>query len=191
MLSEKSILEQKDAIRRDMLSRLKRQPPGDRNTKSLKIKELVLNSPFFKKAGTVMFYAATPSEVDTRPLIEECIKMGKRAALPVTDVARKKLIPVSIDSMESLAKSPMGILEPAREEEKILLSSSLDLIVVPGIAFDKSGNRLGRGAGYYDRFLAGIPASALKVGLAFDFQVIDDVPVVPGLDTRLDFVISG
>lgn len=191
MLPERSILEQKDAIRRDMLSRLKSQSPGDRNTKSLKIKELVLNSPFFRKAGTVMFYAATPSEVDTRPLIDECIKMGKRAALPVTDTSRKKLIPVGIDNMESLAKSSLGILEPAREEEKILSPGAFDLIVVPGIAFDKSGNRLGRGAGYYDRFLAGLPANTVKVGLAFDFQVIDDVPVVPGLDIRLDFVISG
>jgi len=191
MLSEKSILEKKDAIRRDMLSRLKSQPPGDRNIKSLKIKELVLHSLFFEKAGTVMFYAATSFEVDTRPLIDECIKMGKRVALPVTDASRKRLVPVGIDNMESLVKSSLGILEPAREEEKILSPGAFDLIVVPGIAFDKTGNRLGRGAGYYDRFLAGLPASALKVGLAFDFQVIDDVPVVPGLDICLDFVISG
>ena len=138
-----------------------------------------------------MFYAATSFEVDTRPLILECIKMGKRAALPVTDTSRKKLVPVVIDNMESLAKSSLGIMEPAREEEKILSPESLDLIVVPGIAFDKSGNRLGRGAGYYDRFLADLPANTVKVGLAFDFQMIDDVPVVPGLDIRLDFVISG
>jgi len=138
-----------------------------------------------------MFYAATSFEVDTRPLILECIKMGKRAALPVTDTSRKKLVPVVIDNMESLAKSSLGIMEPAREEEKILSPESLDLIVVPGIAFDKSGNRLGRGAGYYDRFLADLPANTVKVGLAFDFQMIDAVPAVPGLDIRLDFVISG
>jgi len=191
MPSEKSILEKKDAIRRDMLSRLKSQPPGDRNTKSLRIKELALRSPFFMKAEVILFYAATSFEVDTRPLILECIKMGKRAALPVTDTSRKKLVPVVIDNMESLAKSSLGIMEPAREEEKILSPESLDLIVVPGIAFDKSGNRLGRGAGYYDRFLADLPANTVKVGLAFDFQMIDDVPVVPGLDIRLDFVISG
>jgi len=191
MPSEKSILEKKDAIRRDMLSRLKSQPPGDRNTKSLRIKELALRSPFFMKAEVILFYAATSFEVDTRPLILEGIKMGKRAALPVTDTSRKKLVPVVIDNMESLAKSSLGIMEPAREEEKILSPESLDLIVVPGIAFDKSGNRLGRGAGYYDRFLADLPANTVKVGLAFDFQMIDDVPVVPGLDIRLDFVISG
>ena len=191
MPSEKSILEKKDAIRRDMLSRLKSQPPGDRNTKSLRIKELALRSPFFMKAEVILFYAATSFEVDTRPLILECIKMGKRAALPVTDTSRKKLVPVVIDNMESLAKSSLGIMEPAREEEKILSPESLDLIVVPGIAFDKSGNRLGRGAGYYDRFLADLPANTVKVGLAFDFQMIDAVPAVPGLDIRLDFVISG
>ena len=191
MPSEKSILEKKDAIRRDMLSRFKSQPPGDRNTKSLRIKELALRSPFFMKAEVILFYAATSFEVDTRPLILECIKMGKRAALPVTDTSRKKLVPVVIDNMESLAKSSLGIMEPAREEEKILSPESLDLIVVPGIAFDKSGNRLGRGAGYYDRFLADLPANTVKVGLAFDFQMIDAVPAVPGLDIRLDFVISG
>lgn len=93
--------------------------------------------------------------------------------------------------MDSLVRSSLGILEPVRDENKVIPISELDLVVVPGLAFDKGGNRLGRGAGYYDRFLAKLPGRTLKVGLAFDFQVLNYVPAVDGQDVALDLVISG
>ncbi len=191
MEDEKSVGEEKEEIRRDMLSRLKNQPAADKITKSSKIKNLALKGPFFKKAAVVMFYAATSLEADTSELIRECLQLGKKVALPVADPVKKELIPVEIENIDSLVRSSLGIMEPARDKNKIIPLAQLDLVVVPGLAFDKWGNRLGRGAGYYDCFLAKLPARTVKVGLAFDFQMIDSVPTVDGQDIPLDLVISG
>lgn len=191
MEDAKSVKDEKATIRRDMLSRLKSQAPEDKIAKSFKIKGLALRTPFFKKAGVVMFYAATSWEVDTFDLIKECLQMGKKAVLPVANPAKKELIPVEIQTMDSLVRNSLGIMEPAKDDAKIIPRDKLDLVVVPGLAFDKWGNRLGRGAGYYDRFLARLPLKTMKMGLAFEFQMIDSVPAVEGQDIPLDLVISG
>ncbi len=182
--------EEKETIRRDMLLQLKKQSQENRMHKSRRIKDLALSNIFFKRASCVMFYAATSYEVDTREMIQEALRLGKAVALPVVDSHKKEMVPVIIKSLDSLTKSPMGILEPTIEEKNIAPISNIELLFVPGVAFDKWGNRLGRGLGFYDRFLLQLPPKTVKVGLAFDFQILSYVPVVQGQDVMLDLIIS-
>lgn len=173
-----------------MLFQLKKQSEPDRMCKSRRVKELALKGPFFGRAQRVMFYASTGEEVDTRELMDEAWQRGKTVLLPSVDGARNELVPVVVRDRRGLVKGKLGIYEPVIDPENLLPPSELELVFVPGIAFDKWGNRLGRGGGFYDRFLAKLSPRAVKVGLAFDFQLVENVPLIPGHDVPLDLVIS-
>ena len=99
------------------------------------------------------------------------------------------MIPTLTDSLENLKKGPYGILEPDKQPSKALDVGAIDMVVVPGIAFDVKNHRLGRGSGYYDRFLFSLNERTVTVGLAFDFQVIDCLPVEQH-DVALHCVLS-
>ena len=95
-----------------------------------------------------------------------------------------------IDSVkEDLEYGPYGIQQPKSNRATVIAPEVLDLVVVPGVAFDRSGHRLGRGAGFYDRFLADLPRDIPTVGLAFDFQIVSNLPLQEH-DIPLSFVIS-
>lgn len=183
-------LDEKETIREKMLFQLKRQSVENRIRKSNRIKELALDTRFFKRASSIMLYISTRQEVDTKELIQETLRLGKTAVLPRVDPEAREIVPVVIKNLDSLVKSPLGIWEPELEDKNIIQVSDLELVFVPGIAFNKWGNRLGRGLGFYDRFLSRLPSKTVKVGLAFDFQIVDQLPVVEGQDVSLDLVIS-
>ena len=117
-----------------------------------------------------------PGEVDTLAMIEKAIFSGKRVALPIVEQNQRKLIPTLISSMEDVHKGTYGIAEPHFDPDKALALKDLDAVIVPGLAFDRPNNRLGRGAGYYDRFLSTLPKTITTVGLAFDFQLTESLP---------------
>ena len=117
-----------------------------------------------------------PGEVDTLAMIEKAIFSGKRVALPIVEQNQRKLIPAIISSMEDVHNGTYGIAEPYLDPQKVLTLKDIDAVVVPGLAFDRSNNRLGRGAGYYDRFLSTLPETITTVGLAFDFQLTESLP---------------
>lgn len=121
-----------------------------------------------------MFYVAFGGEVETKEMIKEAQNSGKIIAVPVCRKHRMSLRPCLLDEHARLKKGPYGISEPAVEE--CLRLADLDLVIVPGVAFDKKGNRLGRGKGYYDRFLARLPQRTASLGLAFDFQILPSLP---------------
>ena len=184
------IKDEKETIRKDMLFRLKRQAEADRIAKSRRIKDLALKSSFFKKAGKLVLYFSTAEEVHTQELIEEALRMGKTVALPAIDSGMKEILAIIVKDTSSLIRGTYGIWEPPIVKENMLPLSEMDLVFVPGVAFDQWGHRLGRGSGYYDRFLAQLEARTVKVGLAFDFQMLEAVPTVPERDMTLDLVIS-
>ena len=125
-----------------------------------------------------MFYVSMDGEVDTVPMIIETLKMGKRVAVPVTVLSEKKLYPAEISALKELSEGHYGIMEPKLESIRGVPLEEIDLVIVPGLAFDYKANRLGRGKGYYDRFLKSLPAKTPCLGLAFDFQVVEDLPVL-------------
>jgi 5-formyltetrahydrofolate cyclo-ligase len=177
----------KRLLRSKILLRLKRQKEEDRSYKSNKVKHKLLRTHEFKKAKIVMFYIALSGEVNTEEMIKIAKRLGKIVAVPVCRRIGISIKPCILDGHGELRKGPYGVVEPA--VERPVRIRDLDLIIVPGLAFDKKGDRLGRGKGYYDRFLSRIPKDTPVVGLAFDFQILPSVPTVAH-DVSVTRVIS-
>lgn len=140
--------------------------------------------PQMAAAKTVMLYYSLPDEVSTHELAGRLVERGKVVVLPVvtgpTEMELRRY-----RSADDLSMGAFGIMEPTGEPFTSL--AEIDLAVVPGMAFDTRGNRLGRGKGYYDRFLSQLP-QATKVGLCFPFQKFPGVPTDEN-DVRMDLVI--
>ncbi|MDD5527015.1 MAG: 5-formyltetrahydrofolate cyclo-ligase [Candidatus Omnitrophota bacterium] len=175
----------KSKLRRRILSLLKAQREEIRCRKSQQIKEELFRSLLFRRARTVMCYVSFGGEVRTQELIKEARQLGKIVAVPVCGCNRR-MKPCVFPEDGKLKKGLYGIGEPVNR--KFIGCDDIDLIIVPGVAFDKAGNRLGRGKGYYDNFLKRLPSTVPSVGLAYDFQVVPRIPSAEH-DTALTKVI--
>ncbi|MDD5119777.1 MAG: 5-formyltetrahydrofolate cyclo-ligase [Candidatus Omnitrophica bacterium] len=164
----------KDQIRSKILIRLKTQKEEDRSRKSTLIKDELLRNKVFRKAKIVMFYVAFGGEVNTKAMIREAQEAGKLICVPVYRKDKETMQPAIFEDHAKLKKGPYGVLEPVTEF--FIKPDDLDLIIVPGLAFDREGRRLGRGKGCYDRFLNTLSENTSSIGLAFDFQVLPLVP---------------
>jgi len=154
-------LEEKKKIFRDKFM-LKRNQIIDKIAKSSIIESKVLNCEEYKKAKVVALYMSLESEVNTKELIKKTIDLGKIVVLPKVD--GEELFFYRIDSLEdNLRKGKFGIIEPMKDESKFINKDEIDLIIVPGICFDKSKNRLGFGKGYYDRLLNIVKAKTIAI----------------------------
>lgn len=135
----------------------------------------------YRKAKVLMCYATFDAEVDTRPILAQAFADGKRVAVPVIlgKDRRLKVAEIADPNRDLRTKGPFGIPHPARVGQRWLPPEKLDLVIVPAVAFDRKGRRLGRGGGYFDRFLGKLPPAILRVGLGFGFQVIEELPWEP------------
>ena len=183
-------MKDKGSLRTHYLELLKKQKKEEGLRKSRLIAEQLWKLPAIQKARTILFYASIPGEVDTWAMIEKAFLSGKRVALPIVEQNQRKLIPAIISSMEDVHNGAYGIAQPNFDPQKVLELRDVDAVVVPGLAFDRSNNRLGRGAGYYDRFLSGLPETITTIGLAFDFQMTDCLPI-EAHDRPLHQIIAG
>jgi 5-formyltetrahydrofolate cyclo-ligase len=165
----------KQEIRSKILLKLSKQKEEDRSIKSRLIKEKLFKQSVFKQAKRVMFYVALKGEVETKEMIERARDLGKIICVPVCIKNRASLKPALLDSFAHLKKGPYGVSEPVIS--RFVALKDLDLVIVPGLAFDKKGNRLGRGKGYYDRFLSKIPKDTPSIGLAYKSQILPALPV--------------
>lgn len=139
-----------------------------------------------RHASRFMLYVDFRNEVATREIISNLLDLDKEVYLPVTLKNEKKLIPKRIFSLDDLVSGAYGILEP-RIDAPTIAPSLLDVVIVPGSVFDKNGYRTGYGGGYYDRFLEN--TDAIRVGVCFDFQLVEDV-FSENHDKRMDFIIT-
>ena len=153
---------------------------------SQRIYEQVMAWSVFEDAHCVACYVSMDNEVDTHGLIASALKMGKQVCVPVTR-AQGVMHFQQIMGLDELRPVRFGLLEPVYQRERVVGPDDLDLVIVPGIAFDRQGNRLGFGAGFYDRFL--VQCSATCVGLAYAFQVVEAVPT-EGHDVQMDGVVT-
>jgi len=171
----------KRKIRSQIKELLKSHSELEKSEKSAIIKDKLFNEEIFKKAKVVMFYVSLKDEVDTMPMIDEALKTGKRVCVPVILMGEKRLIAGEIkDRLADLESQHFGIYQPKKGKVREVPLDDIDLVVVPGIAFDKKNVRLGRGHGYYDRFLCGLNSRKTKaIGLAFRFQLVDNLPQHP------------
>ena len=170
-------MDAKKSLRREIKSLLSAQSLEERDQKSRRIQKKLFEHTAFKKAGVVCFFVALPVEVNTHPMIEASLKMGKKVLVPLADLENKELKLYEIrDLGKDLAPGALGILEPRPSRTRLADTKETELVIVPGLAFSASGERLGHGAGFYDRFLSGLPAKTPKVALAFSFQVLPKIP---------------
>ena len=140
-----------------------------------------------QSARTILFFAPLPDELDVWPLLEKFLAAGKCCGLPFFDSATKDYSARRLQNLTAdISTGYFGIREPASNCPEIPLEK-FDLILVPGVAFDWNGNRLGRGRGFYDRLLA--KTSGLKCGVGHDFQLIGKVPAEPH-DAKVNFIVT-
>ncbi|MBF0620187.1 MAG: 5-formyltetrahydrofolate cyclo-ligase [Candidatus Omnitrophica bacterium] len=180
----------KQGLRQRVLDLIKSHKEEDAFQKSRVIAAKFATLPAFVTARTVLFYVSCRGEVDTFGLMRQALDLHKCVAVPVVVKDTKQIVPIVIRSLDELKPGTYGIPEPPVSAERILKASIIDLVVVPGIAFDRRNNRLGRGAGYYDRFLADIPLTTPVVGLAYDFQLVDEIPQLELHDRPVTTVLT-
>jgi len=143
--------------------------------------------PQFMKAEVVCCYITLPGEVMTEMIVEKCWKDGKKVCVPAYRGETKHYDLACFEKNARLAEGLYGVPEPA--EAGWVSFAKVDFVVVPGLAFDPSGGRVGHGGGYYDRILGGMRKKVFKAGLCFEFQVLDGVPMNAG-DVRMDAVVT-
>ncbi|MCL5057761.1 MAG: 5-formyltetrahydrofolate cyclo-ligase [Actinobacteria bacterium] len=150
----------------------------------------VISSEAYRSAGSIMVYVDFRNEVSTGTLIAHCLKAGKKVSVPITDIEGKRLIPSALlDYPGDLEPGAWGILEPKKDCLRPVDPGDIDLVVVPGVAYDKGGNRLGYGGGFYDRFLPRTKPGTVYLAPAFEAQVVDDV--FPGpLDVPVHIIVT-
>ncbi len=176
----------KEALRTRVRSELKKMTPADRAGASSKLRALLEAQPLWKQARSILFFAPLPEEVDVWPLFSDALAAGKVVALPRFDAETKTYIACGVrDIAADLASGRFGIREPV--ESCAPIKGPLDLILVPGVAFDLKGGRVGRGAGYYDRLLAAFAGP--RCGVAFDEQIAEEIPCEDH-DLAINYIVT-
>jgi len=179
----------KSELRKQILKIRSEIPVADRAEKNTCIQKKVLELPQLQAAHTVTIFVDYRHEVETRRLIQEFIALGKIVALPVADFETGTLSFIAVTSLDLLQKTDKGLWEPPAGSGKDIPIPDLDLIFVPGSAFDRDGYRIGYGGGFYDRLLASKTPDTKAIGLAFSEQVVDRIPREPH-DRRLDGLVT-
>lgn len=181
----------KQIFRERILTLLANQKEEERLIKSSVIRDKLFRLAEFRKAETVLFYASFDGEVETFEMMRDAQKLGKTIGLPGIVAGERKIAPAAVASLDAdLEIGPYGIKQPKSGAAEPLKIDCLDMVIVPGAAFDKRNNRLGRGGGYYDRFLGSLPSHIPTVGLAFDFQIVDSLPSLEEHDISVSFVLT-
>lgn len=174
----------KKALRQEIRLRKRQFSNEQLQQLSLAVVQRLLQHPRVAQANTVMIYHSLPDEVYTHDAIDQLLGMGKRVLLPVV-IDEENMEIRQYRGPQDLKQGAMNILEPAGEP--FTAYEEIETILVPGMSFDPKGNRLGRGKGYYDRFLVQVP-QAYKIGVCFDFQKVEHVPTDEN-DIRMNEVV--
>jgi len=188
--------EKKRKLRQEFLKKRNNLSRGEIKSKSEKIEKRLFALPEFQRAKTIMFYVSFRSEVETEKMIKNALKLRKRIVVPVVD--GEKIVVSEIKNLKKeLTKGSFGIREPKKEFRRRVNQKEIDLVVVPGVVFDKRGGRLGYGRGYYDRFLRNKlirlrmsrSHQCALIALAFDLQIARKIPLVKE-DIKIDKIVT-
>jgi 5-formyltetrahydrofolate cyclo-ligase len=185
--NQATILNSKEALRREMKSLFKKADSAWMDRESLRVRQTIAAQPLWQNSKSILFYAPILEEVDIWPLINVAIQKGSTACLP-RYIPQKDVYEAAIitNTDTDLIEGHFGVREPAPGCPRLLLNR-LDFILVPGVAFDSSGSRLGRGRGYYDRLLP--MTQGLRCGVGYEQQIRSEIPVEPH-DIHVDYVAT-
>jgi 5-formyltetrahydrofolate cyclo-ligase len=176
-------------IRKGILKKRDEISPDVKAEKDSFIKERLFTLPEFITAKTVFFYASFRSEVETLSMIEESFRMGKRIVLPKVDKKMHKLSLYEIKDLSELSLGYMGIPEPSLRDDRLVNLDDIGLVIIPGAAFDYSGNRLGYGGGYYDILLSEGSKKIPIIALAYEEQIVDKI-LSEIHDVKVDMIVT-
>jgi 5-formyltetrahydrofolate cyclo-ligase len=178
---------QKSELRTQVRAVLQRLTPAARSAASARLCAQCLDRPEWQQARAVLLFAPLPDEVDIWALVGQALASGKTVTLPRFSVVTQNYVAAAVrDPQTDLRRGKLGIREPEASCAEFPLNR-LDLVLVPGVAFDPHGRRLGRGKGFYDRLLADMRGTTC--GVAFDEQVVAEVPVGPR-DVLLNCIVT-
>ncbi len=159
---------------REMLSSL---DPAELHDRSFRTCHNLIETPEYQRAEILMVFMSLPTEVNTSPLVHQAWRDRKRVLVPKVSWEQRRMMAIEIDSLsDNMNESQFGIRDPAAGVPVPI--DNIDMVMVPGLGFDATGNRIGRGQGFYDHFLAHEGWHGIACGLAFSEQVVDSVPVV-------------
>ncbi|MCL4191484.1 MAG: 5-formyltetrahydrofolate cyclo-ligase [Thermoguttaceae bacterium] len=190
MVSEDTDIRERKKELRSRSAAVRREQP-DKLAVSREIWRWVFELNVYGQAGTVMTYIGVGDEVETRPFLARLSADQKRIVVPYCRGGLLGLF--RLNAVDELAPSTFGLLEPKRElrtlPERQVPADELDLLIVPGLAFDRRGGRLGHGKGYYDKLLGNLRPDAVAIGVAFECQILPAVPMLPH-DVAMDLVAT-
>jgi 5-formyltetrahydrofolate cyclo-ligase len=167
----------KAAVRKTLRERLSAMTDEQRHAKSTSACALVSGLPEFDQARVVMLFLSMPQEVDTAALALRCWQAGKTVVVPKVSWGQRRILPVEINSLTTgLAVTGPGVREPV--SGKPVPADFIDFVLVPGLGFTEAGHRIGRGMGFYDRFLAQGEFIGRSCGLAFEEQIVPEIPML-------------
>jgi len=180
----------KAGVRRALSEARRSLTPPERRERSRRIAGLCRGIAGFSSAEVVCSYVDFREEVETAEFIAELLLEGRRVVVPVHEHGTAQpLVFAEIHALSEMVRNHFGILQPPRTAARLVPTAAIPLFLVPGLAFDPAGRRLGYGLGCYDRAFADAAPGALKVGLAFELQILESVPADPH-DVPMDFVVT-
>ncbi len=183
-------METKNQLRKKILNIRNNMSEEEATSKSRLIMRRLADLDEYKNGGTVFIYMSFKNEVMTKELIEKMLSEDKRVVIPYTDIENTVIIPSEIRNMdEDLVLSHYGYYEPVFDKIKTVEPEEFDLIIAPGVVFDRERNRIGFGKGYYDRILCRKRNDARIVAPAYEFQVLDNVPA-ESHDIKMDMIVT-
>jgi len=184
------IREAKSEIRRKMVEADEILSEAEVADKHVAIENRLFEFANFLEATIVLLYVNSPGEVATDRIIKKCFDFGKMVILPVFNIETGGTTLMKVDNLDTdLTPGPRGILEPDNAKCKAVPIECIDIAIIPGIAFDEKGCRLGSGEGYYDRLIPELPVTTRKVALTLEEQMAPQVPM-ESHDKHVDIIIT-
>jgi 5-formyltetrahydrofolate cyclo-ligase len=181
--------ENKKKLRSRIKKLLDEFPASLLEEKSRHIQSRLYSLSEYKKSSFIMFYLSTEREVSTFDTIKTALSENKKVAVPLILKPWDIMIPCEIKNLKDLKPGSFGILQPTKDKIQNVPISLIDLIIVPGMAFDRKGNRVGKGKGFYDKFLKLIDQTIPKIALAFSCQIVEQIPAKE-YDIAVDKIIT-
>jgi len=181
---------EKEKIRKILLKKVFSLTGKEILIRSNRIKDNLCSLPIYKNSKIIMSYYPMKGEVDILGMMEEALSQNKRICLPVIDLEKNDLYPFEVKNLNDCILGPFDIRQPDTEKSKKVDIKDIDIILTPAIAFDYNKNRLGRGKGFYDRFLKKINKNTIKIGLAFDFQILESLPIHTKIDQKVSILVT-
>ena len=180
----------KKVIRKKMLEERAKISSNDILEKSSAIKDTLFSLSQYKESNFIFSFISFKDEVNTHEIIKDSIAIGKKVGVPISVPKTKELLVSEIiDFDKELELSYYDILAPKDEYIRIVSPKVVDLVLVPGVAFDKRGYRVGYGGGYYDRFFNKLEKGVIKIGLCYEMQILPEVPT-DIYDIPIDYIIT-